>query len=347
MNMDFTGRQTLTIGRLLTVVLAALLLGTGTVAAQEAPTAPADAHVREDYRIGPGDLLSIRIGEVGKYEQIRVSNSGKIHAPHLGILRVHDLTVAELEASIAGALREKGLINNPVVQVNVTKPLSKPVYILGEVIIPGQFVLVDDMHVLDLVVLGGGLNELATPRAHLYRRKALRSEEEAAQAYNSTDWADEVLTIDFERIASGQDPDVKLQAGDVLYVPERKQHAFFVTGDVAHPGRFPYPQTGSHRMSAVSSIAVSDRPFRITEAIATAGGPLRTAKKSKSVLVRFDSDGIAQEIPFDLAAVMDGREPDVTVEPNDIIYVPGSGTKSFGISVMRILPTLLVAGLLF
>lgn len=335
--------------RRLSAFVTVFLLATGALGAQDVrtPEANADSHVKEDYRLGPGDLLTIRIVDVAKHEQIRVSNSGKIHVPHLGIVPVYGMTTGELEASITRGLREKGLIKDPAVQVNIAKAHSKPVYILGEVIIPGQFVLQDEMHVLDLVVLGGGMNELATPQAYLYRRTPVRPDKELVGSYNSTDWSDEVLTIDFERIAAGKDPDVKLQPGDVLYVPERRKLSYYVVGDVAAPGAFPYPQTGSHRMSAVSSIAIRESPLRMSEAVATAGGALRSAKTGSCVIVRFDSTGATREIPFDLSAVMTGREPDILVEPNDIVYIPGSPAKSFAYSILRIVPSMLLWGLVF
>jgi polysaccharide export outer membrane protein len=325
----------------------ALLALAGSAAAGQEPQSPdiSEGRVSEDYQLGPGDLLSIRIVGVGKFEQIRVSNSGKIHVPHVGLVRVYGWTIGQLEAAITRDLREKGLVNDPSVQVQLVRAQSKPVYILGEVIIPGQFLLEGDMHVLDLVVLGGGFNELATPQAYLYRRTQAKPGNE--KEYSSTEWADEVLRIDFERIASGMDPDVKLQPGDVLYIPERRKQAFYVAGDVAHPGAFEFPQTGSHRMSAISSIRVSDRPFRVSEAVAHAGGPLRTAKLSDAVLVRFDEKGVAQEMAFDLGAVIKGTKPDVLVQPNDIIYVPGSGAKNLGFTMLKLIPSALLSGFVF
>jgi hypothetical protein len=63
--------------------------------------------------------------------------------------------------------------------------------------------------------------------------------------------------------------------------------------------------------------------------------------------VRFDSTGAVREIPFNLSAVMSGREPDILVEPADIIYVPSSGAKRLGYGVLGILPSILMAGLVF
>lgn len=328
------------------VALALLALATGALG-QEAQTADASPQgAVADYRLGPGDLISIRVQGVSEQHGLRVSNSGKIHVPHLGVMRVFDMTVPDLEAAIAAGLREKGLVRQPWVQVVIQQYRARPVYILGEVMMPGQFVIKDEMHIVDLVSLAGGLNEFATPVAYLYRRSALRPGEgsEAADG-TTTAWRDEVIPVDFEKAASGADPEanVRLQGGDVLYVPERRKLHFYVVGEVLKPGAFEYPQRGAHPLGN----ALSEQSLLLTAAVAKAGGPLKTAKMSKGMLVRFSADGSRKEVPVDLAQVFRGRQPDILVEPNDIIYIPGSTAKSFAYSFLRVVPGMMVGALVY
>ena len=100
-------------------VALALLLVASPAAAQER-SAGAGASASDDYRIGPGDVLSIGVTGVPELARVvRVSNSGKVHMQFLGILRVVGMTVPQLEATIADALRERRLMDAPWVTVRI------------------------------------------------------------------------------------------------------------------------------------------------------------------------------------------------------------------------------------
>ena len=101
----YTGRR-----RLAALVVCALVLFSLPVAAQQevVPPAAAVSEGRADYVLGPGDLLTLRIIGVGEYKFLRVSNSGKLHLPYVGVIRVIDLTLQQLEDEVARILKEKG-----------------------------------------------------------------------------------------------------------------------------------------------------------------------------------------------------------------------------------------------
>lgn len=290
------------------------------VSAQEAAPAVDPAPPVRAYRIGPGDLLSLRVtGEPIFTRTTRVSNSGKIHMPHVGILRVSDLTTSELEAELARQLRERGFVKEPWVTVRVEEYRSQPVYILGEVILPGQFVIRDEMYLTDLIALSGGFNEVASPVGYLYRRKPDAGDLPPGEAP-----ADEALPVDFAALNEGRNPElnVRLRGGDVLYVPQRRQEHVFVVGDVVRPGAYKR----------------DDKRLLASQALAMAGGPLRTAKLGRGLIVRFDANGARQEIPMDFGAILRGRRPDIPIEADDILFIPGSRAKSFGYALLGFLP---------
>jgi polysaccharide export outer membrane protein len=289
------------------------------------PSPGADSSDQPDYVVGAGDVIYISVFGLNDFEQIiRVSNSGKIHVPHLGILKVHGLTPSQIEAKIATALIERELVKEPWVQVRVMEYRAHPVYVLGEVQQAGQFLITGDMTVLDLIGLAGAFNDVYSPVGYLYRYRypgAASSDDPNAVNYDEQ----EVLKIEFSALYDGSHPEmnVHLRGGDILYVPQRKANHFFVVGDVARPGAF--------------EIAVNDEVFA-TQAIAKAGGPLKTAKMSKGILVRFDKDGGRQETPVDFQAILRGKESNLPVFPNDIIYIPGSSAKTLGYGLIGIIP---------
>ena len=76
----------------------------------------------------------------------------------------------------------------------------------------------------------------------------------------------------------GKNPELnlRLRGGDVLYVPQIRQERFFVVGDVHRTGSFIIPP---------------NEKILASRAISLAGGPLKTAKMGKGILVRFGEDG--------------------------------------------------------
>lgn len=307
------------------LVMACLSFAWIPVTAQETAAArPADEAVstRPDYQIGPGDLIALSVAGLKQFDRsARVSNSGKIHVPHLGVIKVADMTPAQLQSTVAALLRERGLVKDPWVYVRVEEYRARPVYILGEVLLPGQFVIKDEMYLTDLITLAFGFNEFATPVGYLYRRRADADALPPGEAA-----VDEAILIDFKALNEGRRPDLnyKLQGGDILYVPQRRKEHFFVVGDVGKPGAF--------------EITYEESRILLSQAVSKAGGPLKTAKMSKTVVARFGADGALQQIPVDFKAVLEGRQPDFEVRADDIVFIPGSTAKTLGYGLLGAIP---------
>ncbi|MEZ5317453.1 MAG: polysaccharide biosynthesis/export family protein [Vicinamibacterales bacterium] len=288
-------------------------------AATDASQAPDTA---PDYQIGPGDMLKFSVSGLGMFNvSARVSNTGKVHIPYAGVLKVAGQTPHQVEALVADTLKTGGLVKDPWVTVTIEQYRAQPVYILGEVSDPGQYVIKDEMYLVDLITLSGGFNEVATPTGYLYRRRTDANglpEGEAAP--------DEAIEIDFKALNEGTRPDLnlKLRGGDVLYVPQRRRDFFFVVGDVLKPGAFEI------RWDAQAVLA--------SQAIGRAGGPMRTAKLSKGVLVRSDAEGHREEVPVDFKAILEGRQADITMRANDVLFIPGSTAKTLAYGLLGTIP---------
>jgi protein involved in polysaccharide export with SLBB domain len=276
-----------------------------------------------DYRLGAGDVLAISVLGLKDFDcSVAVSNSGKVHVPHLGVIAVLDLTPAQMEAEIARRLREQGLMKEPWVRVRVTDYRSQTVYILGEVIMPGQYLLKEDMCVMDLISLGLGLNDVTNRSVYLYRQHPAPS-----KGVTPPDRADmyEVTSIDLQELFAGKKPElnVRLRGGDILYCPEKKAEYFYAMGDLNRPGAIEIPQ-GSQVL--------------VSRAISWAGGATKTAKVSKGILMRYDETGARQQLAVDFKAVLTGKKPDFLIKPNDIIYIPGSSAKALGYGMLGVIP---------
>ena len=118
---------------------------------------------------------------------------------------------------------------------------------------------------------------------------------------------------------------VPVEGGDVIQIPERKADLIYVMGDVNKPGAFTLPRNYKNIV--------------VTQVLAQAGGPTRTAKLSKGVIIRYDKKSNSrQELALDLKKVIQGKEPDIAIRPDDIIFIPSSTGKTIGYGMLGILP---------
>ena len=65
------------------------------------------------------------------------------------------------------------------------------------------------------------------------------------------------------------------------------------------------------RFSDDADIATDDSAI---EALAAAGGTLNTADSNKCMIIRYDEEGVRQEIAFDFKKMLMGEEPDLFAE---------------------------------
>jgi protein involved in polysaccharide export with SLBB domain len=122
-----------------------------------------------DYRIGTDDLLEITVYEDEKLNRtLRVSPQGNITFPLIGVLRVKDLTVLELEKEIRDLLSQKYL-KDPHVTVFVKEYRSQRIIVMGAVEKPNVYSVPGQITILDLLILAGGLKEDAGSLLFLIR----------------------------------------------------------------------------------------------------------------------------------------------------------------------------------
>jgi len=124
--------------------------------------APA-AGTGDDRRIAPQDLLSIVIvGESGLPTDYRVSASGEIQFPFIGVVQVNGLTPRELARKLEQEL-SKDYFVSPEVLVTVKEYRQEFVIIIGQVNRPGSLPLSPEqrMDILDAIARAGGLTRLA------------------------------------------------------------------------------------------------------------------------------------------------------------------------------------------
>ncbi len=58
------------------------------------------------------------------------------------------------------------------------------------------------------------------------------------------------------------------------------------------------------------------------QAVMSVGGPRTSARLSEALLVRYQGEGKAEVVKVDLAKVMKGSSPDITLQAYDVLMIP-------------------------
>lgn len=111
------------------------------------------------YRLNTGDKLRIQVyGEDDLSLETRVSDTGEISYPFIGMLKVVGMTPGQLANLIADKLRGDYLVN-PKVSVDISE--YRLFYVNGEVTAPGGFPFQPGITVRKAISLAGGFKERA------------------------------------------------------------------------------------------------------------------------------------------------------------------------------------------
>jgi polysaccharide export outer membrane protein len=266
----------------------------------------------------------------------RVSADGVIIMPFLGHLTAKDKTAQELADAITGGLRGQYL-NEPMVRVTVNQINSCTFFIQGAVRRPGLYQIEGQTTLLKLITVAGGLNENHGSTAFIIRQlnadtrgkqsigdsegerhlKQVESEPDGAESSNATPKYD-LMKVNINSLLKGSfDQNAVVEPTDIVYIPPAD--IFFVAGEVNAPGSFPLREGTTLR-----------------QAITLAQGMTFRAAAGRGTIFREDpKTSNRQEIKVDINAVMNGKSPDIAVQPDDIIIVPNSRAKSVTDTILK------------
>lgn len=290
-----------------------LLSAAATVCAQPQPN---NAAPTEQYRIGPHDILTIRV-TAGRavpelsMEAVEVSECGQI--PLLSVqqedqneIRAAGLTRQELAEQLRSFYTKYK--RNPQVVVIVKEYNSQPVAINGAVAKPGQFQLRRAVRLLELLQFyAGGPTDRAGGSIQLARLPNFNACD--AKPNPDSDVSFQVFKLS-DTLAGTDQANPYLQPGDVISIPDAREA--YVVGNVLRPGPIP----------------LKEDAVTISKAIAMVGGTMPDTKSDRVRVIRQDPKTNAKtEMLVDLRAIDRRQAPDIAILPNDIIDVPTSGSK--------------------
>lgn len=276
------------------------------------------------YVLGPEDQVMIQGPNaddvVGK--PWRIDGRGDVLLPLLGSLHAGGLTVREFESVLNQ--RASSFIRAPQLVVTVVEFRSQPVSVVGAVNQPGIHQIEGHKTLVEMISLAGGLRADAGSTIHLTRsegRLPLFGEHlDATGKYSMAD-------VKLRDITSGARPDEDIQILPHDVIAVSKAGSIYVIGEVNKPGGF---------------LLGDENSMSIVQAVSLAQGAEKTANLKKVLIIRnSQSPTKRQEISCDLDKIIHGKAEDISLQAQDILYVPGSTGKKVA---LRALETAITTG---
>lgn len=275
------------------------MLGSGISGFSQAATyKPQPMASARKIAINPGDILSVQVFDTPELsvDSVRVSESGQINLPVLGLVSVEGLNPIQASVRIESELRSRGLMLEPHVTVSVVEFASQDATILGEVKTPGVYPIYGGRRLLDVIALAGGLSPAAGKIVTIIHRDDPQHPVTIHLAQNAASLDDQKNPV--------------ILAGDTIDVA--KAGIIYVLGAVKSPGGF---------------LINNNEQISLMQVLSLAGGWDKAAALSKVRLIRKVPQG-HEQLMLDLKRVLEGRQADIAVKNGDILYIPSSLGKT-------------------
>jgi polysaccharide export outer membrane protein len=267
---------------------------TGTASPPSASATKDEGDRPVTVKFGAGDLLEVSVYNVPELAtKARVSNSGEIYLPLIDYIHVAGLTQEEAQSVIEKRLEDGGFVRNPHVTIFVDEAESQGVTLLGEVAKPGIYPDTADHKLYEVLSEAGGFTQVASHKIAILRRGK-----------------PDPIRVDLPRnLADDLTGNVDVLPGDTITIP--RAPVIYVVGDVGRP----------------SGLLIDNGTMTVLQALALAGGTNHTAKMGGVRIIRKAPSGSMTETRVPLKKILEAKAPDITLQSDDILFVPLSGMK--------------------
>lgn len=291
-------------------------------------------------------------------EGFTVSETGKISLPDVGQITVVGRTEDEVKSLIEDAYRQAGILVDPPVSVMVVEAYGRVFSLMGAVATPGRYQLLkSDFRMFDALSLAGGVGDYRSASEYAY---IIRSPEEPQpqgdhaqpgpddngagddplaprsrtdEPVAPTEWGGptfataaavqpdegdfqfqvpeapagmEIIRVPLRELMGGAlQYNVVIHPDDTIIIPNPDSGFYFVGGHVNTPGTYQI---------------MPDGDVTVKQAIVAARGLDLVAIPSRTQLIRRVGD---QDVfvRINLAKIFTGQEPDMYLQPDDMIMV--------------------------
>ena len=265
-----------------------------------APGPPANAallYPGEDFKLSPGDLISVSIFQQPDYQStVRISAEGTADLPFLGGVPLEGLSVREAQARIADRLRAGQFYRDPDVIIQVLDTVHGSVIITGEMkaIVP----VATERSLREVLLTAGGLPATASHTIKIVRPGL-----------------DDPITVDLGTdLASSKAASILVRPHDIIQIS--RASVVYVLGAFQHQGAVPLDQA---------------QPLTLLQLAALSGGIYFEARYNDLRLIRtITKDGKPDRvlIPVDIKKVREGKADDPILQADDIVFLPTDEMKA-------------------
>ena len=256
------------------------------------------------YRLGPGDQLALILtGDVNAAYNLDVTREGFIVVPQAGQIYVANLTLGQLENILYSRLGRvySGVRRGPGAttrfSISPVRLRTNQVFVLGDVLNPGSYRISSAATALTALYAAHGPTDNGSLRAVQIKR--------GGKTIDVLDVYDYLINGDASH-------DVRLQNGDVLFVPVRQNHVR-VVGQVTRPATYELKPNET-----------------LTDAIRFAGGFTAAASTRRVQIERIQSPaeralGGRDRVTLDISPVSltENGPGDVPMKNGDVVRVFG------------------------
>lgn len=158
-----------------------------------------------DYRIGPGDVLTISVWKNQDLtRQLAVLPDGTFHFPLVREIKAEGKTIVELEELLVTKLKD--FVPEPDLSIGVTQVNSMVIYVIGKVNNPGRFTINTNVDVLQGLAIAGGLNPFA--------------KEKEITVFRKVEGKTTIFNFNYDEVSEGKklEQNIMLSRGDVIVV---------------------------------------------------------------------------------------------------------------------------------
>jgi len=248
-----------------------------------------------------GDLIAVSVYDAPELTRtVRVDPDGTIRLPLVpeGV-KAAGLMPGELETEVTNALKSAEILVDPVVKITVVEYHSRPISVMGAVRRPLTFQADGVVTLLEALSRAEGFTDDAGPEILVTQNDAVHH-------------------VAVKQLLSGVDPtlNLRLTGNEEIRVPVAGK--IFVVGNIRKPGGFPVRDPADQTVLKMVAFSEGLMPF---------------SQKSAYIMRRREGES-PQEIPIELAKIMDRKSPDVPLEVGDILYVPDNKTRRSTMSIL-------------
>ena len=272
----------------------------------------------EDYRLGPGDVISITVDSVDEVSgQYTISETGNIIFPTLlSPLKAHGMTLEQLRVRLIELLTE--YMYEPRVTVDIVEYHSHKVLVLGSFQKPGKYELrTERAPLLSIIMEAGGVSELRENDELVILRGPSLSDlvSDNPGLANPLELM-KPIRIDLQALLRDGDltQNVMIQTGDVIYLTSffaTERYVYVASGGRRGAGAIPYEPGLTAFKALLRAGVVPDDPQSL-ELIIVRGQHARGEKF------------ITTQLKFDPAHPGEG---DIDLFPEDIVILPEASSR--------------------